>query len=342
MGRPETARLTIQSVLAQKLPPGDSEILLVGQRAEEVAAEFGSKVKPVALASRLNPGQTRIEGITIARGEWLLLVDDDIELDDAFVTNLKALVAQHSNLGAVGARIPGKSTAYWAKVTDLANFWSQQNDIPGPRDWLYSATIAIQSDAYREAGGFNPAFAIGEDVDLTKRIKARGREIFYAPNLVARHNHRRETMRLSLSYFWANGDLAKYIYHQQPPMRAFSALSVIVPLFDHLTKTTRLNLRHTPRFLFYLPAVALAYTCFFISTEAHRLKYLAVAIEQPDGPRPHPQSISERLLCSSLRASTRGRRAKAAGLMLLAWAFGVAGLIPRIFRHFARNDASRS
>ena len=130
------------------------------------------------MPKRCNPAETRISGVKAAEGEWYLFVDDDIELDRLFLEKLSTIIAEGMNIGAVGARLPGREKTYFSRVTDLTNFWSQQSGQSGERDWLYSAVLAVPAQVYHGVGGFDPELAIGEDVDLTRKIKELGLQYY--------------------------------------------------------------------------------------------------------------------------------------------------------------------
>lgn len=275
VGRPETASSTIQSIIDQVYLPEDIEVILVGVKTNELVSNFNKNfIVDVVLEKKLNPAQTRMAGVEVARGDWFLFVDDDIELDCYFLKKLVKILEGELNLGAVGARLPGKDNKHFSKVTDLANFWSQQGLQAGTRDWLYSAVIAVSSKVYHKINGFDPKLSIGEDVDLTRRIRNAGFRVLYEPELVAYHNHRRTSFRTAIPYFWHNGELAKYLFKVHPDLSVFSLKSIFCNTFHNLQGTIRLNKTEYPAFHYYLPSILLMYLIFNISLECHRHKYM--------------------------------------------------------------------
>lgn len=280
-GRPESAGRTIHSVLRQGQWPGDMQLIVVGADLDPLRREFaGAQIEYVPLIKRCNPSQTRIAGIEKAAGDWYLFVDDDIELDAFFLERLAPLIAGEKNLGAIGARLPGSEMTYFSRVTDLTNFWSQQSADPGARDWLYSAVLAVPADAYREAGGFNPDLAIGEDVDLTERIQYAGYKVVYHPELVGYHNHRRSTFGRALSYFWANGDLARHRFETNGELRVWSAKHIVHTFVVSLRNTWQRNGQPFWPFLYYLPGIVFMYGAYAWSLELHYQKYVFACIDK--------------------------------------------------------------
>jgi glycosyltransferase involved in cell wall biosynthesis len=217
VGRPDRVRGTLEALARQQPPPDDWEVILVGTSLGEARLEgLNLPLRQVPLPDRAAPGATRAAGVAGARGDWYVFLDDDIEPDPDFLRRAGILCAGYADsperLGALGARLPGKSGRFWEGVTDVSNFWSQQGAEAAPRDWLYSAALLVSAGAYREAGGFDPALPVGEDVDLTRRIAARGFALRYEPSLIARHDHRRDTPAAMWRYFWRNGEGAKYFF----------------------------------------------------------------------------------------------------------------------------------
>jgi len=280
-GRPETARQTVASILEQSFLPDDVQIILAGCGLDGLVRHFSdSRIQVVQLQNRCNPAETRIAGIKAAEREWYLFVDDDIKLDRLFLEKLSTIIAEGKNVGAVGARLPGSEKTYFSRVTDLTNFWSQQSVQTGERDWLYSAVLAVPAAIYHKVGGFNPELAIGEDVDLTRRIKAAGYGVYYQAELVGYHNHRRTTLMPTLSYFRQNGGLALYQFKSNRQLRVWSAKHILRNSMISLWNTIKLNRREVEKFYLYLPGIAMMYLVFFMSMEFHLNTYTTRFIKE--------------------------------------------------------------
>jgi GT2 family glycosyltransferase len=260
----------VESILRQGSCPGLEQIILVGAGMNALREQFrDQRIQYVELPGRLNPSATRIAGVAQATGDWYLFVDDDIELEGIFLERLASVIAGADRAGAIGARLPGADRSYFSRVTDLANFWSQQSRRSGPREWLYSAVLAISRRAYDDAGGFAPELAIGEDVDLTRRIRQAGYQVLYRADLVGVHHHRRTTLTRALSYSWHNGGLALFQFKGDPQVRAWSVMMVLRTLALCLLGTYRLNGREGYAFYWYLPGIIAFYLVFALSLENH-------------------------------------------------------------------------
>jgi N-acetylglucosaminyl-diphospho-decaprenol L-rhamnosyltransferase len=67
-----------------------------------------------------------------------------------------------------------------------------QPEVAGRVDWLSGACLLLRTAAFREVGGFDPAFFMYfEEVDLARRLAARGWECWYEPAAVVVHHSSR-------------------------------------------------------------------------------------------------------------------------------------------------------
>jgi GT2 family glycosyltransferase len=65
-----------------------------------------------------------------------------------------------------------------------------EQDVPGPVDWLSGACLLGRTAALREVGGFDPLFFMYfEEVDLCRRLAARGWQTWYEPAAAVTHHH---------------------------------------------------------------------------------------------------------------------------------------------------------
>lgn len=268
VGRSSNAYNTINSILEQTLTTEFTEVILVGPKLELLKNRFLDKrIIFVDLPSQCNPAMTRSKGVKYAKGNLYLFIDDDIELDSNFLSIFFTIYKRKSFPGAVGARLPGREKTYFSKVTDLANFWSQQPSKSGKRNWLYSAVIVIPSSVYKEVGGFDSQFDVGEDVDLTSRIRASGYEVYYESKIVGYHNHRRSNLITAIKYFWQNGRFAKFQFEQEKALRMLSISKIIKGVSICTWNSMRINWMDFPRIAYHLPGIFLMFLIFNISLE---------------------------------------------------------------------------
>lgn len=333
VGRPDTAFSTILSVLSQSLLSEDIEIICVGAGLSSLEGRFNDpRIHYVYLEQRCNPAQTRMAGIAQATGDIYLFVDDDIELDPHVLEQLFRVVSLHPDLGAVGARLPCTEKTYFSRVTDLANFWSQQSLQSGVRRWLYSAVLAVPARVYHEIGGFNAELAIGEDVDLTTRIDQAHYAVLYESMIVGYHNHRRTTFRAAVSYFWKNGELAKLYFQSNPQLRCWRVFIVLRTVLQWVYNTISYNRDNALSLLFYLPGIIGMYLVMSVSHEYHYQKFVKAYIkEKITFENLSSHSIKDIFLLKALRRKLSGDTARSYFFLFLCHFRELFYLLPIIF-----------
>lgn len=282
MGRPERVASTLASLAAQARMPGNWEIILVGVAAAPVARAYPNlPIVPVVLGKNLLPTRTRCLGVERATGDWFLFIDDDVELAPDCHARFLELLATPAfaptapkAVGTIGFRLPGKNGRFCEGLTDISNFWAQQDGRAEDRDWLYSAAIFVRADAYRQSGGFNPDLPNAEDVDLTRRIAGAGFRIRYEPVLVARHDHRRDTFTTMWRYFWRNGNAARYFFGAYGGACPFSVKTVWLKTWSDFAMNRSFQREHGVALGLRAPFIWLNYLIVESSLEWHWQAYI--------------------------------------------------------------------
>lgn len=135
--------------------------------------------------------------IELARGEVLIVLDDDMEPSGAFVERHLSHHPPGSRLcvmGAVPIELDGASPRAARYVQAKFNSHLAELARPGhvfaPRDF-YSGNASLRTEAMRAAGGFSESFTVygNEDIDLSLRLQAAGVELRYDPEARARQEY---------------------------------------------------------------------------------------------------------------------------------------------------------
>jgi len=135
--------------------------------------------------------------IELARGEVLIVLDDDMQPAPAFVERHLASHPEGSQLCVMGA-VPielDRSSPHAARyVRDKFNAHLAQLATPGhefvPRDF-YSGNASLRIEAMRAVGGFSESFTVygNEDIDLSLRLREAGVELRYDAEALARQEY---------------------------------------------------------------------------------------------------------------------------------------------------------
>jgi mycofactocin system glycosyltransferase len=99
-------------------------------------------------------------------------------------------------VAAVGGLVEGLRSDRWLDRYEAAmsslHLGPRERSGAGGDDTFYlpSCNLLVRRAAFQAVGGFRPELHVGEDVDLSWRLRERGGRIVYAPAGVVRHEHR--------------------------------------------------------------------------------------------------------------------------------------------------------
>ncbi|MGC8476977.1 MAG: glycosyltransferase [Acetobacteraceae bacterium] len=192
------------AALAADDPGVPIEILLGDDAAPDPATAALARVRHVRLIrnpARLGYLRSVNALAAAARGEFLLLLNNDTEPRRGAVAAMLALLRARPDAGAVGAkllwpdgRLQEAGGILWRDGS--AWNWGRGEDPERPEynyvrevDYCSAAALMIPRAIFAALGGFDPAFAPAycEDSDLAFRLRAAGWKVLYQPEAVVVH-----------------------------------------------------------------------------------------------------------------------------------------------------------
>jgi GT2 family glycosyltransferase len=161
-----------------------------------------------------NAVRQREAAISLATGEYLLFLDDDVVLDDDCTEEMVHLFQQDEGIVGVFANfinqswpMPTRPWRFYLRYLRRMKDGSWQGRVVGPllrfaydpapkgaapMDWIGTGNSMVRRSAYDQVGGFSKFFlhrcTMNEDVDLGLKIRRIGK-IFFCPNARMRHLH---------------------------------------------------------------------------------------------------------------------------------------------------------
>jgi mycofactocin glycosyltransferase len=196
--RAEELRRCLASLRAVRYPRDRLEVVVVDDGSEDgsaaVARSSGAIVIPSGGRGR-GPAAARNRGASVAHGDVLAFLDSDCVASETWLPELVESF-QDPELAAVGGRVDGLHTIsaldrYEAQMSSLS-LGARARSARAGTDTFYLPTcnLLVRRRAFAEVGGFREELHLGEDVDLSWRLRDRGGTIAYAPRGAVQHEHR--------------------------------------------------------------------------------------------------------------------------------------------------------
>jgi GT2 family glycosyltransferase len=215
IGRVDSLNALLESLAAQTHHVDEVIVASADQETSDFInrAHWGIDVRCIVV-SPPNAVRQRMAAIDLARGDHLLLLDDDVVLEPTCVQHMLEVLEANDDVVAVTADFSNQSwpdpTRIWQRylrhvlkldreqwqgrvVGPLLRFGF--NPLPSasrPMEWLGSGSSLVRRSAFLSVGGFSDFFlhrcTINEDVDLGLKLRRAGR-IMFCPDARMAHHH---------------------------------------------------------------------------------------------------------------------------------------------------------
>jgi glycosyltransferase involved in cell wall biosynthesis len=148
------------------------ELIVCDNNSTDRTAELARAADATVVFEPVNQiARARNAGARAASGEWLLFVDaDSSPSKELFQDVLAAIESGRYVGGGCTVAIPGPSPAARAWL----GIW---NALSRTAQWAAGAFLFCETAAFRAAGGFSEELFASEEIDLSRRLKRRGRFI---------------------------------------------------------------------------------------------------------------------------------------------------------------------
>lgn len=145
-------------------------------------------------------------GARLATGEFLFLLNSDIEVQSVWLDPAVQLMQTHPQIGVVGIKLVFPKDEHGDENIQSCGGWYDANHMPfhrylgwratDPRvnhtekvSWTTGAALLTRQSIFNELGGLDEAYGQGyfDDPDYCERVKQQGYEIWYCAEAVATH-----------------------------------------------------------------------------------------------------------------------------------------------------------
>ena len=208
-----TARLTQQLRRSEAVRRGAAEIVIVDNHSPKnrLARRLAKLSGVTVVRSNRNTGFAHAvnRGSNISRGEWVLLLNPDVTVEDGFLDDLlesaQRFPAIDPKAGVVGFQMrnrdgtkqasagvfPTLSRTVAGLMVPRSRRKCQHKNLNGrqPVPWVTGGCFLVRRDCFEELNGLDESyFLYYEDVDFCQRARARGWSIWYEPELKVTHH----------------------------------------------------------------------------------------------------------------------------------------------------------
>jgi GT2 family glycosyltransferase len=201
-GRPGYLDVALRSVLPQARALG-AEVLVVddGPSAEtrEVAARHG--VRCLTHPRRRGLNAARNAAIDATDAELVCLLDDDVAVDDGWLTALVDAAAADPGVGALGGPVrpalEGRPDTDAERRMPAISRLELQPDEDQDTDLLWGANLAVRRTAIDLVGPFDPTHEMGsgDEEEWLRRLRAAGGRVRYVAAAGVRHRRTAQDAR---------------------------------------------------------------------------------------------------------------------------------------------------
>ena len=191
--------------LAAHPPRAPFEVIVVDDASPDDSLAKLSQIDGIRIVARESNGgfiSACNDGATLARGEFLVFLNNDTVPQPGWLEALLDSFEQHAHVGLVGARLvypDGHLQEAGGVVFADGSGWNYgRNEPPDDcrfayvrdADYVSGAAIAIPRALFETLGGFDARYAPAyyEDTDLAFAVRAAGLRVLYQPGAVVVHD----------------------------------------------------------------------------------------------------------------------------------------------------------
>jgi GT2 family glycosyltransferase len=205
----------------------DVEIVVADNGSTDDSAEVAQRAGARVLSlPDLRVGEVRNRAADVARGDILAFVDADNEIGAEWMAAaLDAL--RDLEVGAAGAPYRSPSPATWVQRSydGLRRHPMGRESV----DWLGSGNMALRRSAFREVGGFDASLETCEDVDLCRKLRARGYALIADRRMTSVHHGDPETLsEVFFGELWRGRDNVRVSLRRPWSLRSLASAAMPV------------------------------------------------------------------------------------------------------------------
>jgi GT2 family glycosyltransferase len=239
------------------LKPTPYEVIVVDSNSQDGTEKLEDvfPIKYVSIEERSRQRALNL-GISIANGEIVAFLDDDITVDKKWLANITEPYT-NATVGGVGGRvIPyGKKQKHYVRTRQntvgrvyssglvIGNF-DLPSEHPIEVDSLIGCNMSFRRDLLLKVGGFDVNYkgtSYRDDTDLCIRIRKSGCALIYCANALVWHKYKGKLFGADWSYWYVRNNVYFYLknlFAQDRLKIPVFIYSMFIPPRDYLLKSS--------------------------------------------------------------------------------------------------------
>lgn len=158
-----------------------------------VVRGLGGGIRLLANDENVGFGRACNQGFAISRGRFAYLLNPDASLPERdSLARLCQVMQKNVRWGLTGTRVTESDGTVECPPAD---FYPDQHrahcdfsHLPGKIAWVFGASLFVRREVFAAVGGFDPGFFLSsEETDLCLRIRQKGWEIGFVPQITVQH-----------------------------------------------------------------------------------------------------------------------------------------------------------
>lgn len=222
-------RLVLEALAAQTVPPETFEVVVVSDGSTDGTHEYLESAPPLALRwlqqANSGPAVARNRGVSLARGTYVLFIDDDVVAAPDLIERHLAGHGESLSRVVIGPMLnaPGYRYSPWV-AWEQTMLYKQYEALRTGRfqanaRQFYTGNASMSRELFNEVGGFDATYRRAEDIEMAYRLNQHDVTFVFDEDAVGFHHAARSfSSWIDAAKAYGRNDVRFAHTHSQPWM----------------------------------------------------------------------------------------------------------------------------